>query len=112
MVFKILSHLLSKKKISDDSKSLLLNKQTHLSPEITINIEVSNTNNEYDYCTICDILVTSHCKLKHCTLCNCCHIGNKINCSYCKQCYDFRIDSDIIKHRKLCNVYNKLSCSN
>ena len=58
------------------------------------------------YCTICDLLHINSIRIEHCIFCNKCHIKNKILCEHCQNCYDYRIDSDLIRHRKNCKYSN------
>lgn len=89
-----------KQKIIKNKKS---NNNLHLS-----NVVINEITYHYDYCTKCDLLHINKFNICHCQLCNNCHILNKIHCTYCNHCYDFRIDNDIIRHRKLCVIYNRL----
>lgn len=85
------------------NKEIIINESNN-----TLDNSLHNTESKYDYCTICDLLHINQYYMEHCNICNKCHITNKIYCSYCKNCYDFRIDNDIIKHRKVCLIYNRL----
>ena len=69
------------------------------------------SNNELDYCLICDQLNYNKYLINHCKLCNKCHVKNKLHCIYCKQCYNinFNNDNDIIRHKKQCIDFKRFS---
>jgi len=58
------------------------------------------------YCHGCDNVMFAN--IKHCTQCDQCHYTNQyLYCKCCNSCYNPYSDDDIIKHRKICNIYRK-----
>jgi hypothetical protein len=73
----------------------------------TINlVDCQNEERNMVYCTICDLLHVNCVRMEHCKSCNKCHARYKILCTFCQNCYDYRIDNDIIRHRKFCKYSN------
>lgn len=70
---------------------------------------LNNLEQDFDYCTKCEILIINKYINKHCHLCNKCHYKYNQYCNFCKGCYDNRTNDDksIILHKKKCDKFNK-----
>jgi len=83
-------------------KSTKNNKINQLYNIDTSNIKPDDDHNSLTYCTICDLLHINGNLIEHCEKCHTCHLKFKLYCKDCNNCYDYRLDKDIISHRKNC----------
>lgn len=79
-----------------------LEKQIIYKESLLIKNEQSFIQNNISFCDICDIINLNKYMIKHCILCNTCHIKYKLFCSLCKQCYNPFLDSEFLLHKKQC----------
>jgi methionyl-tRNA synthetase len=74
---------------------------------------IEKEEQNFDYCTICELFIANKFLIHHCKKCNKCHYKYNKFCNFCKECYNIQLcdDTEIIKHKKKCKIYNKFICS-